>query len=144
MRSYSCTARCREKKINLGETTVTSVGYARGEKDHGGVTPAEVGQPGALIEAHPARYLEADHDRDDRPVHMKLMHRYLIRFRAQAASSRKAVEAGQEAGAASPLGGVEASQSLQRPDRSLAPVNTVGGALGCHTRSGLAEIAAEI
>jgi hypothetical protein len=65
-------------EINLGESPRACVANDGVEQDYRGITPTEIGHPGALVKAYALRHLEGDNDRDDRLVYRKLVYRYLI------------------------------------------------------------------
>jgi len=104
------------QKVHLGEAPVARVGDDRGKQYRGGISPAEIGPAGALIEADASCHLEGDHDCDDGFADGQLVDRDLVEPGAEAAARREAVEAGQEAGAVAPLGTVELPQGAEGPD----------------------------
>jgi len=113
------------EKVDFGKTAVTRVGDDRRQQHHGGIAPAEIGQPSTLVEAHASRHLESDHHGDDGLARRELMDRHLVDIGRQATGCSEAIEAGQEVGAVPPLSAVELPEGPEGPDRGRAPVDAM-------------------
>ena len=101
------------EEVHFAEASSTGVVDDGGEQDGRGIPPAGIGEPGALIQAHPAGHLERRHGRDHQVVVPEFVDDHLVGRAATSESGREAIEDGKEAGAASPLGLVEFAQGVE-------------------------------
>ena len=132
------------EEVHFPEASGTCVVDDGGEQDGRGIPPAAIGEPGALIQAHPAGHLERCHGRDHQVIVPELVDDYLIGRAASRESGREAIEDGKEAGAASPLGLVELAQDVEAWQDCPAPDRLMSHAFGCEALGGDPEVLAEL
>jgi hypothetical protein len=87
------------EEVHFGEASRTCIVDNCGEQDGRGIPPAAIGEPGALIQAHPSGYLERCHRRDHQVAIPEFMDDHLIGRAATSESSFEAIEDGEKAGA---------------------------------------------
>ena len=82
------------EEIHFAEASSTCVVDDGGEQDGRDIPPAAIGEPGALIQAHPAGHLERGHGRDHQVVVPEFVDGHLIGRAASRESGREAIEDG--------------------------------------------------
>ena len=132
------------EEIHFAEASSTRVVDDGGEQDGRGIAPSAIGEPGALIQAHPAGHLERRHGRDHQIVVPEFVDDHLIGRAATSESGREAIEDGKEAGAASPLGLVELAQGVKAFQDCPAPDRLMRHAFGREALGGNTEVLAEL
>ena len=132
------------EEVHFVEASSTCVVDDGGEQDGRGIPPAAIGEPGALIQAHPAGHLERRHGRDHQVVVPEFVDDHLIGRAAASESGREAIEDGKEAGAASPLGLVELAQGVEASEDCPASDRLMRHSFGREALGGDAEILAEL
>ena len=101
------------EEVHFLKTSSTCIVDDGGEQDGRGITPAVIGEPGALIEAHPPGHLERRNGRDYQVVIPEFVDDHLIGRAAASECGREAIEHGKEIGAASPLALVKLTQDVE-------------------------------
>src|SRR6516162_368831 len=80
------------EEIHFTKASSTCVVDNGSEQDDRRIPPAAIGQPGALIQAHPASHLECCYGRDHQVVLPEFVDDHLIGRAATSESSREAIE----------------------------------------------------
>jgi hypothetical protein len=132
------------EEVHLIETSSTRVVDDGGEQEGRDIPPAAIGEPGALIQAHPAGHLERRHGCDHQIVVPEFMDYDLIGHAATSEPSCEAIEQGKEAGTASPLGLVELAQGVEVLPDCLAPDHLMRHAFGREALGRSTEIPTEL
>jgi hypothetical protein len=91
------------QEVHFAEASGTCVIDDGGEQEGRGIPPAAVGEPGALVHAHPVGHLEHRYDGDHQAVAPEFVDDHLIGRAAASESGREAIEDRKEARAAAPL-----------------------------------------
>ena len=132
------------EEVHFAEAPGTCVVDDGGEQDGRGISPAAIGEPGALIQADPAGHLERRHGGDHQVVVPEFVDDHLIGRAATGESGHEAIEDRKEAGAASPLGLVELAQGVEALEDSLAPDRPMRHSFVREALGGDAEVPAEL
>jgi len=132
------------EEVHFVEASSTCIVDNGGEQDGRGIPPAAIGEPGALIQAHPARHLERRHGRDHQVVVPEFVDDRLIGRAAPSESGREAIEDGKEAGATSPLGLVELAQDVETLEDGPASDRLMRHAFGREALGADTEVLAEL
>src|SRR5215468_1491539 len=132
------------EEVHFVEASSTCVVDNGGEQDDRGIPPAAIGEPGALIQAHSAGYLERRHGRDHQVVAPEFVNDHLISRAATSESGREKIEDGKEAGAVSPLGLVEFAQDVEALPDLPASDRLMRHAFCCEAFGGDTEVLAEL
>jgi hypothetical protein len=132
------------EEVHFGEASSTCVVDDGGEQDGRGIAPAAIGEPGALIQAHPAGHLERCHGRDHQIFVPEFVDDRLIGRAAASESGCEAVEDRKEVGAASPLALVKFAQDVQALKDCPASDRLMRHAFGREALGGDTEVPAEL
>jgi hypothetical protein len=132
------------EEVHFLKTSSTCIVDDGGEQDGRGITPAVIGEPGALIQAHPAGHLERRHGRDHQIIVGEFVDDHLIGRAATSESGREAIEGGKEPGAPSPLGLMELAQSVEALPDGPAADHPMRHAFGREAPGGDTEVLAEL
>ena len=131
------------EEVHFAEALSTCVVDDGGEQHGRGIPPAAIGEPGALIQAHPAGHLERRHGRDYQIVVPEFVDDHLIGRAATSEPGRETIEDRKEAGAASPLGLVELAQGVETLEDRPASDRLMRHAFGRDALGGDTEVPAE-
>jgi len=132
------------QEVHFAEAAGTCVIDDGGEQEGRGIPPAAIGEPGALVYAHPSGHLECRHDGDHQAVVPEFVDGHLIGVAAASESGREAIEDRKEAGAAAPLRPVEFAQGVEALRDCLAPDRLMRHAFGREALGGAPEVRAEL
>ena len=132
------------EEVHFDEASSTSVVDDDGEQGGRRTPPTGIGEPGALVQAHPTGYLERQYHADHQLIATELMDDHFVERGATGASCDEVIEGGKELGAASPLRLVEVAKGVESREDRRAPERPMTYPFGREAASGFSEIPTEL